>query len=626
MDTQTHKPARRLGALGVFSIAAGGMISSGLFVLPGIVFATAGPAIVLAYALASLLIVPVMLAKAELATAMPRAGGSYFFVERSLGPLVGTVAGIANWLSIIFKSAFALIGIGGLADYLFPGLGGWGVQLVALLACGLFTGLNLVGVEKAGRVQSLLVLILLAILAGYVSLGMGVVDGARFSGVLEIPTGAVLAAAGMIVISFGGLTKVASVAHEVDNPARTLTRGLFAAFGLVSLLYVLTVFVTVGVVEGEALSGSLVPLILGAERALGPRLALVLEVGAFLAFATTANAGIMAASRVPFAMSRDGLLPAILARTSRRFGTPNVAICLTGLMIALLITGLSIEDLVKSASTMLLLSFMLVCLSQIVFRFGGLKNYRPSYRAPLSPWIQIPAVFLYAYLAIHLGEVPLLVTGAFVLLAVIWYFLYVGRSVHRDSAFIHLMRRVLDEDPTVRPGLEGELKQIAIERDRIEPDRFDALVEEATILDIPGPISAKALFRRLAEELAPKLKIDAQEVYQRFLKRERLASTIVRPGLAIPHLTLERTELFALLLVRCREGIVYSWRLPPVTQVFVIVNSPDERNFHLRALMQIALIAYEDEFAERWAQAANVEEIRDLIHLSSRPREARPEP
>ena len=105
---------KELGLLHVFSIAAGAMISSGLFVLPGIAFAQAGPAILLSYVLAGLFMIPTMLSKAELATAMPKSGGSYFFIERSLGPLAGTLAGLGAWLSITLKATFALVGIGAL--------------------------------------------------------------------------------------------------------------------------------------------------------------------------------------------------------------------------------------------------------------------------------------------------------------------------------------------------------------------------------------------------------------------------------------------------------------------------------------------------------------------------------
>ncbi len=88
---------RELGFWDVFCIASGAMISSGLFILPGLAYAKAGPAMIIAYALAGLMVIPAMLSKAELATAMPKAGGSYFFVERSLRTWAGTLVGLANW-------------------------------------------------------------------------------------------------------------------------------------------------------------------------------------------------------------------------------------------------------------------------------------------------------------------------------------------------------------------------------------------------------------------------------------------------------------------------------------------------------------------------------------------------
>ena len=101
MPNQQLKKELRL--IDVFSISSGAMISSGLFVLPSIVFLKAGPSIILSYIFAALLVVPAMLAKAELATAMPKAGGVYFFVHRSLGPLFGTFTGFAAWFSLSLK-------------------------------------------------------------------------------------------------------------------------------------------------------------------------------------------------------------------------------------------------------------------------------------------------------------------------------------------------------------------------------------------------------------------------------------------------------------------------------------------------------------------------------------------
>jgi len=116
------KMRKELGLAGVFSVAAGSMISSGLFVLPGIAYRHAGPGVILAYILAALAMLPAVLAKSELSTAMPKSGGSYFYIERSLGGLAGTACGFSQWASVSLKSAFALIGIGALFTLPFPSL------------------------------------------------------------------------------------------------------------------------------------------------------------------------------------------------------------------------------------------------------------------------------------------------------------------------------------------------------------------------------------------------------------------------------------------------------------------------------------------------------------------------
>jgi len=107
---------KELGLLDVFCVATGAMISSGLFILPAIAYAKAGPAVILSYFFASLLVLPSVFSKAELATAMPRAGGTYFFIERSLGSMCGLFGGLAGWFSLVLKSAFAVVGMSIIVD------------------------------------------------------------------------------------------------------------------------------------------------------------------------------------------------------------------------------------------------------------------------------------------------------------------------------------------------------------------------------------------------------------------------------------------------------------------------------------------------------------------------------
>ena len=155
---------KELTLLDIFCVATGAMISSGLFILPGLAFAKAGPAVILSYILAGLLCIPALLSKAELVTAMPKAGGDYFYIMRGFGPLLGTLAGFSAWFSLSLKGAFALIGMGAYLKILthMP------LHIIALICCLFFILLNLIGIKEAGRFQVFLVLGLLAILLNYV--------------------------------------------------------------------------------------------------------------------------------------------------------------------------------------------------------------------------------------------------------------------------------------------------------------------------------------------------------------------------------------------------------------------------------------------------------------------------
>ena len=611
---------KELGPVDVFSIAAGAMISSGLFVLPGLAFAKAGPAIIVAYALAGLFMVPALLAKAELVTAMPRSGGSYFFVERSLGPLVGTIAGFSIWLAIALKATFAMVGIGALASTFLDGGNEWVIKLVAVIGCLIFMTINILSVKSTGRFQIVLVFGLLAILLLYVARGLTVVDGTSYMPFAPNGMLPVFAVTGMVFVSFGGLTKVVDVSEEVRNSKKNVPLGMFSAFIVVCLLYIAVVFVTIGIVSSGKLSGSLIPITLGGQALMGKIGAVLISIAALLAFATTGNAGILSASRTPMAMSRDGLLPGYFSQTSRKFKTPHIAIIITTFFMLVIIACLSIENLVKVASTIQILMFMLMNASVVIMRHSGMQSYRPKFKAPWNPWLQIATILVYIFLIFEMGYVPLIMTACFALAAVIWYLFYIQRRIERESAIVYLVRRVVSKQ-IQRSGLEEELKQIALERDEVTPDRFDKLINDCVILDIEGSIGAKELFERAADCLSPRLGIEAGRLYELFIAREKESATVIEPGLAIPHIVVEGSNIFDVLLVRCKEGVIFSELGEPVKTAFILIGSSDERNYHLRALMSVAHIVSEPDFKSRWFQARNIEQLRDIVLLSGRKRE-----
>ena len=610
---------KELGLIDVFSIAAGAMISSGLFVLPGLAFEKAGPAVFLSYAVAGLLMIPTLLAMCELATAMPKTGGSYFIIERSLGNLTGTIAGLSIWLAIALKAAFAMIGIGALAALFLESSSQWLIKMTAVGGCLFFMTTNLLTVKGTGRLQSLFVGGLLSILVFYVVKSFGNINQEHYSPFARQGVAEIFKVAGMVFISFGGLTKCVDIAEEVKNSRRNLPLGMFLAFGVVNLLYILIVFVTVGLVEPDKLSGSLMPIALGGEVMIGRAGRLIIAIAAFLAFATTANAGILSSSRTPMAMSRDGLAPELLSRIGKRFKTPHYSLFLTTAFMIIVIVGLSLNDLVKTASTIMIFMFILINLSVIIMRYSGMQTYRPEFKTPLNPVLPAITMVLYASLIVKMGRVPLMMAGGFSLLAILWYLFYVQRKIDRQSAIVYLVKNIVSKN-IQRTGLEEELKQIALERDDITPDRFDHLVKDCVILDIDSPISAKELFQKVSDELSGRLNIDKVKLYDLFIQRERESATIVRPGLAIPHVVVQGCNVFDVLLVRCEKGILFSELQAPVKTAFILIGSADERNYHLRALMTIAHIVSEKGFEERWFRARNAEQLRDIVLLSNRKR------
>jgi amino acid transporter/mannitol/fructose-specific phosphotransferase system IIA component (Ntr-type) len=556
---------------------------------------------------------------------MPRAGGTYFYVERSLGPIWGLFSGLANWFSVALKSAFAVVGMAILIEVVlqtaFPvRLSPWQFKMIAVLCCLAFTALNIISVKHTSRFQIFLVVILLAILAVFTFFGAGTIDAARYKGFLQKGWLAMLATSGLVFISFGGLTKVASIAEEVKFPGKNLPLGMILAWFVVTVFYLGVIIITVGVVDGQELSAGQMPISLAASKFMGSAGFAILGLAAIAAFVTTANGGILASSRFPMAMSRDQLLPPLLAHINERFKTPHISILLTGLFMMAAIVFLDIEVLVKTASTLMIILFILDNASVIIMRESKIQSYRPKFRSPLYPYIHIFAIFTYCVLIIDMGSIPLLTTAGFVGLSAAWFWLYVYRRVSRASAVMHVVERVTDRElRTVT--LENELRDILLERDDIIEDRFDRLIRDCVILDIQGRESAENVFRQVSTILAERLGTDEFVLFEKFLHREAEGGTVVQPGFAIPHIVVEGENKFDILLIRARDGIIFPHAPDPVRIMFILAGSKDERNYHLRALMAIAQIAQEKQFEQRWLAARDTGALRNLIILSTRTRD-----
>lgn len=622
------KLIKSLKTYDVFSLCSGAMISSGLFILPAVAYSETGSWAILSYFLAGLLMIPALFSQLELATALPKAGGTYFYIERILGSSSGMAAGFANWFSIALKSALALVGIGFFANIIFPNLDPFQLKLISAGACIVFTVINLFSAESAGHSQGLLVVVLLVILAQFVLIGY---RGANLemilAGATDFSWNSVISVTGMVFISYGGLTKVASVAEEVKDPGKSLVKGSFLAFIIVQSLYVLIVAILCGVLSATEFSSSLSPVADAAAKMFTNPIVkwiqiILLSSAAIIAFITTANAGIMSASRVPMAMSRDKMLPKLFSRISKK-GTPVSSIVFTSLFMLILIFSLDLKDLAKTASLFMLLLFILVNLSVIVIRSTNMNNYRPVFKSPFFPVLQIMGMCFYAFLILNMGLKPIITASAFILLSVLWYYIFVKKHVNRKSALVYMMQKVAKREVvTSMEDLEEELLGILLERDEVKEDRFCDIIRNAIVLDFNHQMTRDDLFTEISKKVAERWNTDPVKFKEKLNIREEESETLVYPGVAlphaIPHVIIDGEKLFDIVLVRNREGIIWNDDETNVHTAFCLIGSKDERDFHLKALMSIAQILQSPNFIDDWNNAQTPEELRTIMLLTKR--------
>ena len=604
---------KELGLFDIFCIASGAMISSGLFVLPGLAFAKTGAAVILSYAIASLLVIPAVLSKAELSTAMPKAGGTYFFIDRSMGPMMGTIGGFAAWFSLAFKSAFALVGIGIFAILLNPGFTEMQMKLIAVLFCIIFAIINISGVKHTGKTQIVLVIGLLLLLILYIVVGFFFIQPSHFGNFAPYGYGSIFSTAGLIFVSFGGLTKVCSVAEECKNPGRNIPLGMILSWGIISLLYILVIFITIGVANPSQLTTSLTPISLGADSipifwGFGGT---IMAIAAILAFISTANAGILAASRDPLAMGKDHLLPHSFSKLSKR-GTPTFSILFTSGFMIFIILFLDFESLVKTASLLKIMLFIFVIFSLIIMRESKIRHYQPKFKSPFYPWVQLAGLIGLVLLIFEMGLIPMIFVGFFFLFGFLWYWFFARDKIWREYSLLHLIERISDMKSTGYL-VDEELREILIERDDVTEKRFEQYIKKCEIVDVFKYMRPDRFAWLLANKIADRLDIDKEKLHELLKNKEKDSNVIVHPGIAIFSHIIKGRDKFEFIIVRSKKGIIISENVDPVHAFFVIVASPDQQSFYLHSLMWIIQIAEETDFEEEWIKAKDIDELRKII-------------
>ncbi len=617
---QPKKLAKNLTLFDVYAMSTGAMFSSGLFLLPGIAAAATGNSVFLAYFFAGFLILPAMYCMAELSTAMPKAGGTYYFLDRSMGPLMGTIGGLGSWIAVIFKSAFALVGMGAyLGLYLdLP------FTVTAIILSIAFGAINIAGAKETTQLQRILVTTLVVILVGFTLLGLKAVASGS-EPILSLNTDygpffsngfvGLISTIGLVFVSYAGLTKVASVAEEVQNPDRNIPLGMTLSLITATTLYTLGTFVLVKIMPSEELYSSLTPIADAGRIFMGDWPldfgVILIVVAAIAAFASTGNAGIMSASRYPYAMAKDKLVPDRLADLGK-FKTPTISILLTvGFMIAVIIL-FDVESVAKLASAFQLLLFMLVCAAVIVMRESRIQTYKPGFKTPLYPWVPVAGILIGFWLIIEMGIMAIGFTGTIVIACVLWYNFYATHRVERRGAIFHAAERM---GRNAYEGLEHELMSIIHDRTQAQNLSYEAVIAKSVVTDLRyghyNQESLRDMLRDVANsrheipaELITALTekdLDFRPLSEGIRYATRLDSKLVQPELYIfrfgpkSHLEFDLSNLDQL-------------------HTMMILIAPEKPvGLEMRIIGHLAEIVGADDFQDRWLRAKTEAELNEIL-------------
>ncbi|MCU4719685.1 APC family permease [Halapricum hydrolyticum] len=428
---------RTIGLVGGLAIGIGTMIGAGIFVFPGLAAEEAGLAATLSFAIGGVIALLVALPTSELATAMPRSGGGYYFISRSMGTPYGAIVGLGLWLGLVFASAFYLVGLG---HYVVAVLAETGVVLtglpvgphviLGLLFGAALTALSVGGTENTATLQNVIVVILLAVLTGFLT--YGVLDAAGVFGRQSVPQEffsqgqlPVLTTAALVFTSYLGFAQVATVAGEIKQPGRNLPLAMVGSVIVVTIFYVVTIFVATSSFGAERLGtfGETAMVEVARDLLGRPGAVLILFAGLLATF-SSANASILSASRSVYALSRDALLPRWASRINLKYGTPHIALGMAGGPILVLVATDQVEILAEVASFLHLVMYSLICVALLVLRRRDPPWYDPSFQIPGYPVVPIVGAVASAGLIAFMNPASIVIGAAVMGGSYLWYRYY----------------------------------------------------------------------------------------------------------------------------------------------------------------------------------------------------------
>lgn len=415
---------RELGLWEATAIGLGTMIGGGIFVLPSIAAEQAGPASAISFAIGGFVSLLTALSVSELATAMPTAGGAFYYIDHALGDFAGTVVGVIMWVGIVFAIGFYCIGF---ARYLTFFHGELPVRLAAGLLAGALAFVNCCGASESGTLQEVIVYTLVGLILVFVVAGIPQVSAERLQPFNPEGISAVIATTGTVYVTFIGFQVIATAGGEIENPRRNLPLSMVISVVVPTLLYIAVMLVSTGVLPLEDLAGSPIPVADVARSIFGWIGGLLMTLGAVLATASSANASILSAGRISFSMGGEILTPWLAAKHDG-LATPVRALVVTAAAsLALIGLGVGLATLAEVAGFLYLVTYGLVHVALIHYHRTGERTYQPAFEVSGRLYPLVPIVGIISSLFVMIQMRPLVIGLGLgvIVLSVLWYAVYV---------------------------------------------------------------------------------------------------------------------------------------------------------------------------------------------------------
>ena len=386
--TKSRQLSRSLGLTQTTFIGVGTAIGASIFVITGNAIASVGPAIIPTYLLGAFSALTDGTSYAKLGSCMPNSGGGYYFVSRAIKGLPPFLEGWFGWMGSAVDCAVGAIAFSFSVWYYIRWIEPFALAVLTLVV---FALINFRGVRSLGLSQLILTSILVLGILFYIVSAAGNAEPARFSPFFSSGFLPVLLTVGYIFPTFAGYETVATMSEEVKLAGKNISRAVFLTILFSTILFVGLTVATLAAAPLEVYAGSPTPIQDAANYFMGPIGPLLIIICSITASLTTVNGAMAGATRVSYALSRDGLLPSFFQKVHPKYHLPYRTLLLSLLVSIFFVLTRSVNLIVYMVSLGYIVTSVLVGLSVIRLRRKEPHLYRP-FKVPFYPLTTIVAI------------------------------------------------------------------------------------------------------------------------------------------------------------------------------------------------------------------------------------------